>query len=119
MKYIQVFESWLNEAEEAKFDPNKPQAFPMLKITQENLFNANEDIFRKVLASLFSRSLEKKETSIDWDFQFDFIYENGEINKNSIVFRDKIIAENEAKFGILQTAFASIILGGIVYFIYF
>jgi len=61
----------------------------------------------------------KKEKSIDWDFQFDFIYENGEINKNSIVFRDKIIAENEAKFGILQTAFASIILGGVVYFIYF
>jgi hypothetical protein len=63
MKYIQVFESWLNEAEEAKFDPNKPQSYPMLKMTQGQLYSGNEDAFRKSLASLYSRSLEKKETS--------------------------------------------------------
>jgi hypothetical protein len=63
MKYIKVFESWLNEEEEAKFDPNKPQAFPMLKMTQEHLYSSGEDSFRKSLASMYSRSIEKKEIS--------------------------------------------------------
>ena len=63
MKYIKVYESWVNEAESAKFDVNKPQAYPMLKLTQGELYTGNEENLRKTLASLYSRSIEKKEVS--------------------------------------------------------
>lgn len=63
MKYIKIYESWLNEAESAKFDANKPQTYPMLKLTQGELYTGNEENFRKTLASLYSRGIEKKEVS--------------------------------------------------------
>ena len=63
MKYIQMFESWLNEASNAKFDLSKPQSFPMLKVTQGDLYSGNEENFKKTLASLYSRSVERKQTS--------------------------------------------------------
>lgn len=58
-----MYESWLNEAESGKFDLNKPQSFPMLKTTQGDLYSGNEENFKKTLASLYSRSIEKKEKS--------------------------------------------------------
>ena len=63
MKYIKVYESWVNEAESAKLDVNKPQAYPMLKLTQGELYTGNEENLRKTLASLYSRGIEKKEIS--------------------------------------------------------
>jgi hypothetical protein len=42
-----MFESWLNEASNAKFDVNKPSAFPMLKVTQGDLYGGNEQNFKK------------------------------------------------------------------------
>lgn len=63
MKYIKIYESWLNEAESAKFDANKPQTYPMLKLTQGELYTGNEENLRKTLASLYSRGVEKKEVS--------------------------------------------------------
>jgi outer membrane protein OmpA-like peptidoglycan-associated protein len=59
MKYIKLFENWLNEAEvERKFSPIKPQSTPVLETTIENLYHGGElDI--NVLSSVIRRSAQK------------------------------------------------------------
>lgn len=63
MKYIKLFENWLNEADEIKFDPNKPEATPVTAITQGQLFGNGGADFEKNLKSLLARSFDKKETA--------------------------------------------------------
>ena len=48
MKYIKIYESWLNEAESAKFDANKPQTYPMLKLTQGSFIQEMKKISEKL-----------------------------------------------------------------------
>jgi outer membrane protein OmpA-like peptidoglycan-associated protein len=59
MKYIKLFENWLNEAEvERKFSPIKPQSTPVLETTIENLYH-NGELDINVLLSVIRRSKQK------------------------------------------------------------
>lgn len=91
MKYIKIYESWVNEAESAKFDVNKPQSYPMLKITQGELYSGNEENFRKTLASLYSRGIEKKEVSESDPYGvinfFNIKIKSIDSKKNSMAFK--------------------------------
>ena len=66
MKYVKLFENWLNEAEEGSssvkpFDSNKPSATLVVDITQEDLLK-NPKETHKILQSMFSRGMAKKDT---------------------------------------------------------
>lgn len=63
MKYVKLFENWLNEADEVKFDASKPEATPVTSITQKDLFGSGVKDIEKNLKSILSRSLDKTETS--------------------------------------------------------
>ena len=38
MKYLKLFEHWINEEEEVKFDKANPDVTPILKLTQSHLY---------------------------------------------------------------------------------
>lgn len=59
MKYIKLFESWLNEAEvERKFSSSNPKATPVLETTIGNLYTGG-DLNTNVLESIIKRSIQK------------------------------------------------------------
>jgi hypothetical protein len=63
MKYVKLFENWLNEAEEGKsevkpFDPNKPEETLVVDITQNDL---REGDIQKNLGILLSKCIDKTE----------------------------------------------------------
>jgi hypothetical protein len=65
MKYLQLFENWLNEAETGKseakpFDPSKPYMALVVDITKEQLF-VDETKTARVIDSLLSRAFDKTE----------------------------------------------------------
>jgi len=69
MKYLKLFESWLNEQDQAaaapkvEFSPSKSFATPVLDILQKDFYSAkNPDEMRKLLTSIVGRGVEKKST---------------------------------------------------------
>lgn len=69
MKYLKLFESWLNEQDEAaatpktEFSSSKSFATPVLDILQKDFYSAkNPDEMKKLLTSIVGRSVEKKST---------------------------------------------------------
>ena len=58
MKYIKLFENWLNEAEAKPFDANKPSETLVVDITQEDLLK-NPQETPKILQSMFNRGMAK------------------------------------------------------------
>lgn len=66
MKYVKLFESWLNEAEEGdegkltSFNSARPQLWPVAKTTIGNLYNKSGDkLDATVLTSILSRAEQK------------------------------------------------------------
>jgi hypothetical protein len=66
MKYLQLFENWLNEAE-AAFDIKKPRLTPVLKILQKDLYSGDTRKLRWAILSMLSRSLQKNKDKFDKD----------------------------------------------------
>jgi hypothetical protein len=64
MKYLKLFESWLNEQDEAatkQFSPEKSFESPVLDILQKDFFSIkNPEQVTKVLKSVIGRGVEKK-----------------------------------------------------------
>jgi hypothetical protein len=65
MKYLQLFENWLNEAETGKseakpFDPSKPNDTLVVDITKDQLFG-DETKTASILQSLLSKAFDKTE----------------------------------------------------------
>ena len=65
MKYLQLFENWLNEAETGKsevkpFDPTKPNDTLIVDVTRKELF-ADEKNTAKIIQSFLSKSFDKNE----------------------------------------------------------
>ena len=60
MKYVKLFENWLNEAEAKPFDANKPGETLIVDITQENLLKDSKET-SKILQSMFNRGMAKKD----------------------------------------------------------
>ena len=64
MKYLKLFESWLNEQDEAttkQFSPDKSFESPVLDILQKDFFSIkNPEQVTKVLKSVIGRGVEKK-----------------------------------------------------------
>lgn len=62
MKYLKLFENWLNEDESTAkaFDPKKPYGTLVVDITKEDLF-ADETKTARVIDSLLSRAFDKTE----------------------------------------------------------
>jgi len=64
MKYLKLFESWLNEQDEAtakQFSPDKSFESPVLEILQKDFYSVkNPDQVTKVLRSVIGRGVEKK-----------------------------------------------------------
>lgn len=62
MKYLKLFENWLNEAEgETKpFDPKNPSETLIFDISNEDIFKNSESI-DMILKSIFSKAFDKQE----------------------------------------------------------
>lgn len=63
MKYLKLYEHWLNEAETLKFDLAKPDVFPITDLTQLNLYGVKPKDTEIVLKSILSKSFNSVETS--------------------------------------------------------
>lgn len=64
MKYLKLFENWLNEAEEGEikpFDPNKPLDTRVVDITNGDFEKANEEQKRTIIGSILAKCFEKSE----------------------------------------------------------
>lgn len=69
MKYVKMFESWLNEQDEVagtapkkEFSPAKSFETPVLDIQQKDIFSKNPEEALKILRSVVGRGVEKKST---------------------------------------------------------
>ena len=60
MKYVKLFENWLNEAEVKPFDPKAPGATLVVDITQEDLLKDPKET-HTILQSMFNRGMAKKD----------------------------------------------------------
>jgi hypothetical protein len=63
MKYVKLFENWLNEAEGGAvkpFDPKAPETTLVVDITQEDLLK-DPNRTRQILESMFNRGMAKKD----------------------------------------------------------
>ncbi len=63
MKYIKLFENWLNEADNTgvkPFDPKKPEETLVVDISQEDLLK-DPNRTNRILQSIFSRAMAKKD----------------------------------------------------------
>ena len=60
MKYIKLFENWLNEAEVKPFDAKAPGATLVVDITQEDLLKDSKET-HTILQSMFNRGMAKKD----------------------------------------------------------
>ena len=63
MRYLKLYEKWLNEATELKFDLTKPDVFPITKLTQGNLYGFKPKDTEIVLRSILSKSFNSVETT--------------------------------------------------------
>jgi hypothetical protein len=63
MRYLKLYEKWLNEATELKFDLMKPDVFPITKLTQGNLYGFKPKDTEIVLRSILSKSFNSVETT--------------------------------------------------------
>jgi len=63
MKYLKLFEYWLNEAEEVNFDLNNPDVTPLTHLTQKHLYGVKPKDTEIVLKSILNKSFNAKETS--------------------------------------------------------
>lgn len=63
MKYLQLFESWLNE--EGQFNKSKPRETPVLEILQKDLYADKPRRTRWAMLSMLSRSLQKNKDKFD------------------------------------------------------
>lgn len=69
MKYVKLFESWLNEQDEPagttpkkEFSPAKSFETSVLDIQQKDIFTKNPEEGKKLLTSIVGRGVEKKST---------------------------------------------------------
>jgi hypothetical protein len=74
MKYVKLFENWLNEAEEGKsedgnFDPKKPWASSLLDLTKTDVFKSaklgdeyTHELLEKFIPSVICKGIEKKQS---------------------------------------------------------
>lgn len=63
MRYIQLYEHWINEEEEVKFDLNNPDVTPILKLTQAHLYGVQLKDTEIVLKSILNKSFSSLETT--------------------------------------------------------
>ena len=63
MKYLKLYEYWINEEEEVKFDKANPDVTPILKLTQSHLYGVQPKDTEPVLKSILNRSFNSVETS--------------------------------------------------------
>jgi hypothetical protein len=63
MKYLKLFEYWINEEEEVKFDKANPDVTPILKLTQSHLYGVQPKDTEPVLKSILNKSFNSIETS--------------------------------------------------------
>ena len=61
MKYIKLFENWLNEAEVKPFDANNPDETLVVDITEEDLYK-DPKVMHIILQSMFNRGAAKKDS---------------------------------------------------------
>jgi hypothetical protein len=63
MKYLKLFENWLNEAEGGvkPFDPMKPDETLVVDITEEDLYK-DPKVMHIILQSMFNRGVAKKDS---------------------------------------------------------
>lgn len=66
MKYLQLFENWLNEAE-TSFNIKKPRLTPVLKTLQKDLYSGDTRKLQWAIKSMLSRSLQKNKDKFDKD----------------------------------------------------
>jgi hypothetical protein len=113
MKYVKLFETWLNEADAPQqgaatpFKIETAGTFPVLSITQENLYGKGPEDLQKVLKSILERSLDKKSTlegetnkvTLTSYMMNEFATPNG-INIEGTKTKDKqkLILSNNAEF---------------------
>jgi hypothetical protein len=66
MKYVKLFENWLNEAEEGKsevkpFDPKKPFETLVVDISQDDIMGVDGKDVRKTLDNILAKCISKSE----------------------------------------------------------
>lgn len=80
MKYVKLFENWLNEAEGGvkPFDPGKPSETLVVDITNDNFAKANVEIQKRILNSIFTKCFVKNEKFENIETSImDFILKSG------------------------------------------
>lgn len=63
MKHLKLFELWLNEEEKLQFDIERPDVFPIMELTQGNLYGVRLIDTEIVLRSILSKSFNSVETT--------------------------------------------------------
>jgi hypothetical protein len=97
MKYVKLFENWLNEAEEGKsevkpFDPKKPYETLVVDITNEDFAKSDKKqkiVIESILARCFDKT-EKVEESKVWIREYKATYDGGTTGTN-----DRIKIKND------------------------
>lgn len=64
MKYLQLFESWLNE--ETQFNKSKPRETPVIELLEKDIYSAGKPKrIQSIMVTMLSRSLQKNKDKFD------------------------------------------------------
>ena len=97
MKYVKLFENWLNEAEEGAtevkpFDPSKPFDTRIVDISNEDFSKANDEQKRVIIGSILAKCFDKSEKVTDSKIRVSFFTIDemktvpGQDNTNNVKF---------------------------------
>ena len=98
MKYVKLFENWLNEAEgEIKpFDPNKPFESRVVDITNEDFSQADEKQKRVIIGSTLAKCFDKSEKVTDSKIRVTYFKVDGmkSVGNTGDMYRFDLKSEN-------------------------